>query len=97
MTTTTTSVRAVIDSNRAILVRNIILCPEFYDNIARLNVFPDSMLKDIKVRSTAMSVRKSFTYDRGCSVVSVHCNFGKPFARSIIISCEMGRILMLFI
>jgi len=45
----TTSVKAVIDSNRSLLIRNIIPCEELYDNLVKLNVLPDTMLRDVKV------------------------------------------------
>ena len=45
----TTTVKAVIDSNRSLLIRNVIPCEELYDNLAKLNVLPDTMLRDVKV------------------------------------------------
>ena len=45
----TTTVKAVIDSNRSLLIRNVIPCDELYDNLAKLNVLPDTMLRDVKV------------------------------------------------
>lgn len=71
-TMVTLSVKTVIDSNRSLLVRNIIPCQEFYDNISRLNVFPDTMLKDIKVLSF-ISLCMSYCHDTCCIRVLSKC------------------------
>ena len=44
-----------LDRNRPILLKNIIFCDAFYDEVAKHNVFPESIFKDVKVSSRRLS------------------------------------------